>query len=101
MAAEIHLNDIGTEFVITVNDDGAPVDLSAASAKQIVFRKPSGVKVTKDALFVNSGSDGQIQYTTVNGDLDEAGYWKLQVYLVIGTDSWRTNTTTFRVHPNL
>ena len=41
MADEIHVNDIGTRFLITVKDDGSAVDISSASALQINFRKPS------------------------------------------------------------
>ena len=32
MADEIHVNDIGTRFLITVKDDGSAVDISSASA---------------------------------------------------------------------
>ena len=41
MPSEIHHNDIGTRFLVTVNDDGSTVDLSNATALQISFRKPS------------------------------------------------------------
>lgn len=101
MAAEIHIEDIGTQFIITINDGSVAVDLSTASTKQIIFRKPSGSKITKNASFVNTGSDGKIKYTTLSGDLDEAGYWKIQVYLVIGSNSWKTDMMIFRVYPNL
>ena len=50
MADEIHVNDIGTRFLITVKDDGSAVDISSASALQINFRKPSDEIINRAGL---------------------------------------------------
>lgn len=101
MADEIHIDDIGTQFIVTIKDDDVAVDLSTATTKQLIFRKPDGTKLTKNASFVTDGTDGKLKYVSVSGDLNEAGYWKLQAYIAIGSNAWKTNTTIFRVHPNL
>ena len=44
MASEIHQNDVGTRFSITVKDDGSLVNISGVSGgsvHQVSFRKPS------------------------------------------------------------
>lgn len=104
--AEIHLNDIGTVFRATVKDkacDGTSsvLDVGAATTLNMIFKSPSGVVSTKNAVFTTDGSDGQIQYITVDGDLNEVGQWKLQVYIVLPSGSWRSDVGTFYVHENL
>lgn len=99
--AEIHKNSIGVTFKITIKEGDSAYDVSSASTKQLVFKKPSGELLTVDCTFTNSGSDGKIQYSTVSGDLDEVGWWRLQAYLVIGSNEFRTNIGRFQVHDNL
>ena len=102
---ELHVGDWGTIIRVTVNDcsdSGSSVlDLSATTTKQIIFRKPDGTILTKTATFTTDGTDGKIQYTTVNGDIDIAGDWKIQVYLVFPSGSWRTDIGNFNVYSNL
>ena len=81
-AGEVHKSDIGTAFRVTVQDGETAVDVSGATTKQIVFQKPSGTSVTQTAAFVTDGTNGQIQYVTVAGDLNEAGKWIMQGYVV-------------------
>ena len=108
MADEVHVGDIGTVLRVTVQDeDAAIVDISAASTKQILIKKPNGTLLTKTAAFTTDGTDGQMQYTTVGAvgetpaDLDVAGDYKIQGYVVIGTGAWKTSTHIEHVHKNL
>jgi hypothetical protein len=98
---DIHQNDIGTLFTITIVDCSIPVNISGANVKNIKFTKPSGILVTKNANFLTDGSDGILTYTTVNGDLDEIGNWKLQAYLELGSNKYNSSIETFRVNRNL
>lgn len=103
---DLHLEDIGTSIRITVEDTDEScnrviVDLSSASVRQIIFRKPSGTKLTVTGALVTDGTDGKIEYITEAGDLDEVGEWKVQVYLVFPTGGWRSEIGTFRVNANL
>lgn len=100
-ANEIHQNDIGTAFTITIQDGTTAVDISTATTKKIVFKKPSGTKLTYDTAFVSDGTDGKIKYNVVAGDLDEVGTYKLQSYVVISDGTFYTDITSFKVYRNL
>tara|TARA_B100000745_G_scaffold283468_1_gene217547 strand:- start:377 stop:706 length:330 start_codon:yes stop_codon:yes gene_type:complete len=109
MASEIHLNDIGTKFVITVKDGGETVDISNGnvSSRSIMFRKPSDTVVTKVGALDGDGSStsGVMHYVTLPDDLDEVGFWKLQGKIefdgVDATGTFYTDINTFQVHCNL
>ena len=103
---ELHLNDVGTSIRITVNDCDAngnqsPLDVSTASTLEISFKKPCGDSETKTASLVTDGTDGQIEYITTSGDLDETGPWKLQVRVVNVNGDWRSNVGSFTVYENI
>jgi len=102
MACEIHLNDIGTEFRVEVQDcNENALNISTATTKQLIFKKPDGVTLTKDADFVTTGSDGLIKYVSASGDLDALGTWKIQSYIDMPSGKWRSEFKTFKVHRNL
>ena len=104
---EAHVNDYGTIIRVTVYDTtstgaSAVADISDASTKEFTFKRPDGTTFTKTAVFTNDGSDGQIQYTTSTDDLNMAGTWALQAYvLTSGGFSHRTDVGNFRVFENL
>jgi hypothetical protein len=95
------LNDIGTKFLLTIQDTGTAVDLSTTTAKTIKFRKPSGTVLTKTASFNTDGVDGKIYYTSVSGDLNEVGRWTVQAVLTFGTLVYSSDVGTFLVGDNL
>ena len=103
---QIQKNDFGTVIRVTVQDlqaNGSTLvlDVSAATTAQFILRKPSGAKLTKTTSFTTDGTDGNIEYTTIAGDMSESGDWKLQVYLIFPTGSWRTDIGSFNVCDNL
>ena len=100
-ANEIHQNVICTAFTITIQDDTTVVNISSATTRQIKFKKPSGTVVTKTASFVTDGTDGKLSYVTIADDLDEAGKWYLQVYLVITGWTGHSDQGDFVVYSNL
>jgi hypothetical protein len=100
-ANEIHLNDIGTQFLLTVKDGSSAVNISSATTKQIIIKKPSGTKVTANTAFSTDGTDGKMYYNAVDGDLDESGSYKLQGKVVISDGTFYTDITSFKVHRNL
>lgn len=101
MSDEIHVDDIGTVFTVTLKESGSAVNVSTATTKTIKFKDPSGTASSKTADFTTDGSDGKIYYTTVADDLDEAGMWEIQAYVVMPTGTWSSSTKKFRVYPNL
>ena len=101
-----HVNDIGTIFRVTVYDatstgGSAIANISAASTKQMIFSRSDGTTFTKTAVFTTDGSDGDIEYVSVDGDLNMAGTWHLQAYVVTPAGNWRTDVGHFRVYDNL
>ena len=103
MASEIHVDDIGTRFLVTVNDGTATVDLSSASALQIDFRKPSDTIINRTGSQIGDGSStsGVMYYDSVAGDLDEVGNYKLQGKVTLTSGTYYTDIHTFKVHCNL
>ena len=69
--------------------------------KKFVFKKPDGTTFERVAVFTNTGSDGQIEYTTVDGDLSGPGTWHLQAYVATSDGSWNTSVGYFKVYENL
>tara|TARA_R100001377_G_C3191359_1_gene110745 strand:+ start:1150 stop:1458 length:309 start_codon:yes stop_codon:yes gene_type:complete len=100
-ANEIHLNDVGTQFLLTVKDGSSVVNISSATTKQIILKKPSGTKITNSTAFSTDGTDGKMYYNTVVDDLDETGSYKLQGKVIISDGTFYTDITTFKVYRNL
>ena len=100
-ANEIHKGDIGTQFTVTVPDGTTVVDISTASTKQLIFKKPGGTILTKSTSFVTDGTDGKMQYVSVDGDLSDDGVWKMQGKVIIGGNTFSTDITSFKVYRNL
>ena len=99
---EIHVGDIGTKFEATVKDDGVVVDISAASTKQIIFKKPDGTVVPRNASLSGTGTDGKMYWTTTQAtDLDQAGLWQRQGVVALSGGSWHSDVQSFTVYENL
>ena len=103
---QAHVNDIGTIFRVTVYDTtsagGTTVaDISGATTKKFTFKRPDGTTFEKTAVFTSDGTDGNIQYLSVDGALNVAGTWNLQAYVATGAGTWSTSVGTFKVHENL
>lgn len=98
---EIHKGDIGTTFLIIVEEDGAPADLSSATLANLIFKDPIGRKITRPLSKVTTGADGQFYYMTVEGDLGMDGTWKSQAFVQTNIGSWSTEVVEFEVFPNL
>ncbi len=47
------------------------------------------------------GTDGLIKYTTISGDLDIGGTWKIQARVVFPTGEWKSSVDEFIVYPNI
>ena len=105
MACEIHQNDTGTRFQVTIPEcnEVDTIDVSTAVNRQLIFRKPSDTLVTRTASIFNDGSatSGVVYYDSVAGDLNEAGNYKLQAKISFASGIYHTNIYTFKVHCNL
>lgn len=93
-ATEVHVGDSGLAIRLRVYEDGAPLDVSGASARSIKLRKPDGVALTRTATMPGGGTDGWLQYVTVPGDLDRPGTWEVQAS-ISDLGGWSGHTTAF------
>lgn len=109
---EIHKDDIGTEFMVTVqqciNNVETPLDISSSTVREIVFKKPDGTTLTKTASYTSvssggagDGTDGKISYFTISGDLDSVGTYKIQGIVTTPLGKWYSTIDSFKVKSNL
>lgn len=101
MASEIHYGDIGVNFNITVMNGTAVLNVSNANSINIIFQKPDGSDLTKTATLVTNGTDGNIRYTSVSGDLDQIGTWQIQARVNFGASVFSTDIQKFKVYRNI
>jgi len=101
MASQIHVGDVGTQLIMTVKDDGAIVNISSASTLDVIIKKPDGVNYTKGGQLYTDGTDGKMYYTSVSGDFNSAGNYKLQGRVVLASGTYYTSVSDFKVYCNL
>lgn len=99
-ANEIHLDDVGVEFRITLTDNGVVVDISSATIL-FIFKKPSGTLVNETGSLYTDGTDGIAKYVSESGLLDEVGSWKYQIKVTIGSSVFYSDLGCFEVYGNL
>lgn len=102
---DLHVGDFGTTFELTVLNraNNKPLSLSGATAISIKFQPPTGNAWEVPATLVTTGgADGKIKYIFQEDDLDVAGVWKAQGFVVEGTvGKWHTDIETFEVGANI
>ena len=100
---ELHVGDIGTVIEVTVKDktSGDVVPIDAATTMTLFFNKSDGTTIERTATHTTDGSDGKMFYTTISGDINMAGEWKYQAYVVLPGGAWRGDILEFYVLPNL
>lgn len=100
--AKFHLNDIGSVIVITLRNEGLPVNLSQTTVRQLQLRKPgAAANIIRTANLVTDGTEGKMQYTWAAGDLDIVGTWLLMVYIESPTLHLHSDIVQFEVDKNL
>lgn len=105
MATEVgtpQKNTIGLAIIATVVDQaGVVINVASATVMNIILTDPNKVKTTHTAVLSTDGTDGKIQYVTIDGDLSIAGLWQGQGYVEVGTFKGYTEKSSFRVIDNL
>lgn len=97
-----HVADIGNRItLVVVDEDNAAVDISTASVKQFVLRKPDGTTATKTATFTTDGTDGSLYYLVESGLLDQTGVWTVQAIVTFGGATYHGQFVEFAVAANL
>ena len=100
----IHEGDVGTEFIVQVVDavTGDAIDLTDYTTTEIIFEKPDGTAVTKDASITDAAA-GEITYVSEAGVLTPSGDWRLQGHVAHSgnvTDH-KTEIKEFKVYANI
>ena len=98
---EIHVGAVGLIFRRTLKIDGAVADISEATVRQFIFRKPDGTLLTVNAVWTTNGTDASAEYVTVAGDIDQPGEWRLQARLVMPNFDEKSDVDIFTVKGNL
>jgi len=109
---EIHQDDLGTEFLVTITEClsgvDTPLDISPTIGKEIIFTQPDGTRLVKSAVFTpitsggtGDGTDGKLSYFTVVGDLDQVGTYKMQGVVTTAAGKWSSTIEKFKVKANL
>jgi len=101
MASEIHVGDVGTRLLITIKEDDIPVDISTATTISIYIKRPDDSILARTGTLNSDGVDGKIFYDIAAGDLNEAGYYKLQGRVTLNTGTYYTSIYNFQAHCNL
>lgn len=82
----IRLNDYGWVLRLTVTESGAAVDVSTITLTDaLVLVPPRGAIKRYTMGFLNTGTDGIVQYQVDDGAFDEVGRWS--VYVRVDTGS--------------
>ena len=92
MSSKLYVGDEGTVFEVDVG-----TDVSSASTTDLKVKKPDG-STTSWTGAANSGTNTQIDSTITANDLDQAGRYKLQSYVVTPTWTGRGETAEFVVY---
>lgn len=101
MSDQIHVDDIGTQLIVTVYDDGEVVDISGASTLTIIVKKPDGTTFNKIGLLYTNGTDGKMYCVSTAGDFDISGNYKIQGKVTIGGGTYYTSVGSFKVYCNI
>lgn len=89
---KVYVDDVGTEIVLDCGED-----IASATGLAIKAKRPDGSEVSWVAELA-AGSTTEIMYVTQNGDLNQAGDWKLQAAPTLPNWNGRGETAVLPVH---
>lgn len=102
---QVGVIDAKLEVVILECDEvtGAevPVDISSATTKNIVIRRPDHTLLAKPATFSTDGTDGKLFVLTESNDINIEGTYKVQGHIVMTGWNGRSTIGEFEVDENL
>ncbi len=92
---KVYVGDIGVRVIVNTG-----VSLAALSSATLYVEKPDGsAAVTWGAAVLGAETNGQVLYTTVDGDLNVKGIYRLYVKLVYsGGKTLHGERAYFRVY---
>lgn len=101
---DVFVND-QTTYRATIKDaNGRTINLADPQVTEdpmFLFVKPDGTSFERVATLTTDGSDGQVQYSMVGGEQDQAGVWQIQVIVVFGNGTFSSDVRNQHVQPKL
>lgn len=97
----MHVGDYGTNFELTVTDNGSPVDISNATAIILYFVRGTNPPLMVEGAFSTDGTDGKIRYVIKEGDIHVPGLWQVQAHVITPAGGWWSGVGRFEVESNL
>jgi hypothetical protein len=91
MSGKIYIGSVGIEIAISTG-----INLTNATSYKFRVLKPDGNEIEWSASIVDMVS-GVLSYTTVEGDLDVVGTWKLNARVAFPGEVFYGETTIFQV----
>lgn len=105
---KIYVDDDGTHLEVEIQEAGAALDISTATAMKIKLLVPETPEklVEYDAEFVNAGADGLIEIISVgDGKADPTftidGQWGIQGWVRMPDGAWHSTEDVFDVYPQM
>jgi len=90
VANKHYIGEIGTDIIVDCGQD-----ITGATNTELVVKKPDGSIVTWTATIYNTN---YLKYTTVSGDFDQAGTYRLQASLTLSGWTGYGETSEFIIY---
>lgn len=90
---KIYVSDWGVVFSVLTG-----IDLTLATAYKLKIIKPDGRNVVWNCTVSSPATAGYLTYTSISGDLDVAGSYKLNSYVTFPSGVFTGETAVFRVY---
>ncbi len=90
---KIYRNDWGVIFSVYVG-----IDLTLSTTRKLKIIKPDGRNVEWTATVTTPATSGYLGYTSVSGDLDVTGTYKINAYVTFPSGAFTGETAVFRVY---
>lgn len=97
----IQVGAINLLVELEIRDGYNVLDISGATTKNIIIERPDDTLITGSGLFTTDGTDGLIYYRTVEGDLNQAGIYNAQAYIILPDFEGYSTPVSFTVYSNL
>ena len=88
--SKVYLNDIGTDIILNAGSA-----LTTQTTLTIKYQKPGGTSGEWVASVYNTN---YAKYTTISGDLNEAGTWLLRIYTELASWQGHGNVVEMKVY---
>jgi hypothetical protein len=97
----IQVGAVNLLIELEIRDGYNVLDISGATTKNIILEKPDDTVITVSGSFTTDGSDGLLFYKTREGDIDQAGIYNVQAYLVLPDFTGYSTPVNFTAYANL